>query len=74
MPKLPVISGDEFVRVMRKLGYDIDRTRGSHMILRSLGRPPLSVPRHRELDRGTVRGLIHDAGLSIDEFIELMKK
>ena len=61
MPKLPVVSGDEFVKAMAKLGYTIDRTRGSHMILRCPSRPPLSVPRHRELDRGTLRGLIRDA-------------
>lgn len=53
MPKLPVISGDEFVRAMEKLGYYEDRMRGSHMILRCPGRPQVSVPRHRALDRGT---------------------
>lgn len=73
MPKLPVVSGDKFVRAMEKLGYYIDRTRGSHMILRCPGRPQLSVPRHRELDRGTLRGLIRDAGLSVEEFIELLE-
>ena len=73
MPKLPVISGDEFVRAMAKLGYVIDRIRGSHMIIRSPGRPPLSVPRHRALDRGTLRGLIRDAGLSVEEFADLLK-
>ena len=72
MPKLPVISGDDFVRAMAKIGYYEDRTRGSHMILRCSGRRPLSVPRHRTLDRGTLRGLIRDAGLSVEEFIELL--
>ena len=72
MPKLPVLSGDEFVTAMKKLGYSIDRIRGSHMILRCAGRPQLSVPRHRELDRGTLRGLIREAGLSLEEFIELL--
>lgn len=73
MPKLPVLSGDEFIKAMSRLGYSIDRTRGSHMILRGPGRPPLSVPRHREWDRGTLRGLIRDAGLSVEEFVELLK-
>lgn len=73
MPKLPVLSGDEFVRAMQKLGYSIDRIRGSHMVLHCPGRPPLSVPRHRELDRGTLRGLIRDAGLSVEEFLGLIE-
>jgi predicted RNA binding protein YcfA (HicA-like mRNA interferase family) len=74
MPKLPVVSGDEFVRALEKLGYYVDRTRGSHMILLCPGRPRLSVPRHRQLDRGTLRGLIRDAGLSVDEFAALLEK
>ena len=72
MPKLPVISGDEFVSAMEHLGYSIDRVRGSHMILRATGRPQLSVPRHRTLDRGTLRGLIRDAGSTVEEFVELL--
>ncbi|MBI4789449.1 MAG: type II toxin-antitoxin system HicA family toxin [Chloroflexi bacterium] len=72
MPKLPVISGDEFVHAMEQLGYSIDRIRGSHMILRAAGRPQLSVPRHRTLDRGTLRGLIRDAGLTVEDFLELL--
>lgn len=73
MPKLPVISGDELVRALAKLGYYVERTRGSHMMLRCSGRPPLTVPRHRELDRGTLRGILRDAGLSAEELNELLR-
>lgn len=73
MPKLPVISGDELVRALGKLGYYVDRTRGSHMNLRCQGRPPLVVPRHRELDRGTLRTILRNAGISADELSELLK-
>lgn len=41
------------------------------MILYCSGRNPLSVPRHRELDRGTLRKLIRQAGLTVEEFIAL---
>jgi predicted RNA binding protein YcfA (HicA-like mRNA interferase family) len=71
MPRLQPVSGDEFVRVIRGLGYEIERMRGSHMMLRCPGRKPLTVPRHRQLDRGTLRGLIRDAGLTVEEFVEL---
>jgi predicted RNA binding protein YcfA (HicA-like mRNA interferase family) len=72
VPPLPVISGDEFVGAVEKLGYKRDRTRGSHMILRCAGRKQLSVPRHRNLDRGLLRGLIRDAGISVEELVELL--
>lgn len=34
----------------------------------------LAVPDHRELDRGLLRGLIRDAGLSVDQFVDLLEK
>ena len=74
MVRLPVVSGDDFVRAVRLLGYEVERRRGSHMMLRCPGRRPLTVPRHRELDRGTLRGLIRDAGLEIDEFADLLRR
>lgn len=74
MPKLPVVSGDELVRALAKLGYSITRIRGSHMTLQGQGRPPLTVPRHRELDRGTLRTILRDGNISIEQFLELLKK
>lgn len=51
----------------------MDRQRGSHIILvREEPRTTISVPDHKELDRGTLRGIIRQAGLSVDEFIELL--
>ena len=72
MARLPVISGDNFVKVMRKVGYVWDHTEGSHMILLHPSGYRLSVPRHRELSRGLLRSLIRDAGLSREEFIKLL--
>ena len=72
MPPLPIISGDEFVRAMGKVGWVWDHTEGSHMILLSSNRQRLSVPRHRELDRGMLRSLIRRAGLTVEEFVALL--
>ena len=72
MARLPVISGDEFVRVMRRIGYTLDHTRGSHMILVHPLRRRLSVPRHQELGRGMLRRLLRDADVSRDEFARLI--
>ncbi len=72
MPGLPVVSVDDLVTALRASGYEIERMRGSHMMLRCRGRKPLTVPRHREFDRRTLRGLIRDAGLTVEEFVELL--
>jgi predicted RNA binding protein YcfA (HicA-like mRNA interferase family) len=71
--KLPIISGLECVKALEKIGFVVDRQRGSHIILvREEPRTTISVPDHKELDRGTLRGIIRQAGLSVDEFIELL--
>lgn len=72
MPPLPVLSGDEFCKAMGRLGYSLDHMTGSHMILRNPSGQRLSVPHHRELDRGTLRGLIRQAGLTVEEFVGLL--
>jgi predicted RNA binding protein YcfA (HicA-like mRNA interferase family) len=70
--RLPVMSGDQFVKALEKIGYNWDHTEGSHMILLHPSGRRLSVPRHRELGRGLLRALIRDTGLSREEFINLL--
>ena len=74
MTRLPVISGDEFVKLMGDIDYIWDHTTGSHMILVHPSRRRLSVPRHRELDRGLLRRLIRDAGLTPEDFSRLIQE
>ena len=73
MTRLPVISGDEFAKAVRKIGYVWDHTEGSHMVLLHPTKGRLSVPRHRELGQGLLRALIRDAGLTREEFIALLR-
>jgi predicted RNA binding protein YcfA (HicA-like mRNA interferase family) len=73
-PKLPVVSGPQLIEAFDKLGYYIRDQQGSHIHLRHPVRPPLTVPNHREISRGTLRAIIRQAGLSLDEFAELLKK
>ena len=73
MSKLPVISGRELVRALRQVGFELDRQKGSHMILfRPEPQTTLSVPDHRELDRGTLRSVLRQAGISPEEFSRLL--
>jgi len=65
---LPVISGAQLIRVLERLGWEVVRQRGSHVRLRHPDRRTfLVVPFHRELKRGTLRGILRDAGLDVDE-------
>lgn len=73
MSKLPVISGQQLVKALGKAGFQIDRRKGSHMMLYRADPPTtLSVPDHRELDRGTLRSLLRQAGVSPEDFVRLL--
>lgn len=74
MSKLPVISGRECVRALEKTGFYLRRQSGSHIILRrDIPFAQVVVPDHKTLDRGTLRAIIRQAGLSVDEFVSLFK-
>ncbi|MBI1970638.1 type II toxin-antitoxin system HicA family toxin [Candidatus Woesearchaeota archaeon] len=74
MPKLPVLSGVEVVKALSKRGYVIDHQTGSHMILRNENPPHrrLTIPNYREVAKGTLLAIIHQAGLTREEFIALL--
>ncbi len=72
MSRLPACSGREAVAAFARLGYVFDRQTSSHIILRHPDRRRLTVPDHNELAKGTLRSLIREAGITKDEFIELL--
>jgi len=73
MPRLPVISGVEAVKAFERAGWRVDRQRGSHVVMLKSGHiASLSIPQHRELAPGTLRALIRAAGLSVEEFVNLL--
>jgi predicted RNA binding protein YcfA (HicA-like mRNA interferase family) len=72
--KLPVISGAQAVKALRRIGYEVDVQEGSHIVLRH-SQPPhrrLSVPNHKELAQGILRALIRASGLTVSEFVDLL--
>ena len=74
MTKLPVISGRDCVKALERAGFLLKRQEGSHIILRRDSPfAQVVVPDHRELDRGTLRGIIRQAGLSVEEFTRLLE-
>jgi predicted RNA binding protein YcfA (HicA-like mRNA interferase family) len=74
MPKLPQFSGREIAKIFQQFGWVIIRQRGSHIILvKENHNATLSVPDHKEVAQGTLRGLIRIAGLTAEEFLEVSK-
>jgi len=74
MPPVPVLKPREVVKTFKKLGWEVARQRGSHIILTKSGHiATLSVPNHLEVARGTLRSLVARAGLTMDEFIGALK-
>ncbi|BAZ50741.1 YcfA family protein [Nostoc sp. NIES-4103] len=73
MSKLPSISGKDCVNALQKIGFYQKRQQSSHIILRR-DEPfaQVVVPDHQELAKGTLRAIIRDADLSIEEFIALL--
>jgi len=72
MPELPRISGDEAIRIFKKLGFYEARQKGSHVVMRRDDKGCV-IPRHRELAVGTLRSAIRQAGITVEEFVEAGK-
>jgi len=73
MSKLPRVSGHECIKAFEKAEFYFKRQEGSHVIMRRDDPfSQLSIPLHKELDRGTLRALIRQAGLSVDDFVKLL--
>lgn len=71
--RLPAVSGGELIAALSKIGWIAVRQRGSHVRLKHPDRPlALVVPLHRELKRGTLAGILRDAGIDRDDFRRLL--
>ena len=73
MSKLPVISGADCIKALEKTGFVVYRQRGSHItVIRKDPPAQTTIPNHKDLDRGTLRAIIRQAGLTVDEFVALL--
>jgi len=73
MPKLPRVSGAEAQRALERLGFIKLRQSGSHVVMRRDAKGCV-VPMHAELKVGTLAGLLRQAEVTPDEFIEALKR
>ncbi len=75
MSKLPVVAAREVIKAAEKLGFEFDRQKGSHAVyIRVSDKRRIVIPVHkgRDLKPGTLRGLIDDMGLSVEEFVAMV--
>jgi predicted RNA binding protein YcfA (HicA-like mRNA interferase family) len=73
MLKLPVVSGKECRKALMRLGYEEIRQRGSHVVMRR-AQSGCVVPMHGEIKTGTLSGILKQAGLNAEEFIDALGK
>jgi predicted RNA binding protein YcfA (HicA-like mRNA interferase family) len=74
-PRLPVVSGKEVIRVLERFGYVVVRQKGSHVRLRRASDPqkmPVTVPMHDELAFGTLKKILQDAKVSVEQLISFL--
>jgi predicted RNA binding protein YcfA (HicA-like mRNA interferase family) len=70
MPRLPALSARDVVKAFARAGFEVEHQTGSHLILYSaVRRQTLSVPNHNPVRRGTLRSLVRQAGLTVEEFV-----
>lgn len=74
-PKLPAVTGKDVARVAERLGFELRRQRGSHAVyVRSSDKARVVIPMHSgtDLKRKTLRGIIDDLKITVDEFSKLV--
>ena len=77
MPKLPLMSGQEVIKALNKVGFEIVGRKGSHVRLKK--KTPIKtyiviVPLHPEIKRGTLKSILRQAGLTTNEFAKLSRR
>lgn len=75
MPEVPLLKPREVVKAFKKLGWEVARQRGSHIILTKEGHiATLSVPNHPEVARGSLRSLVARAGITIEKILDALRE
>ncbi len=75
MPKLPVVSGKEVIKVLSKMEFIHIRTTGSHAILNKITdkeKITIPVPLHQELAKGTLKSIMRQADMSLEDLLNLL--
>ena len=71
-PRLPVVSGAAVSKALQQRGFDVVSQRGSHRKLRNADGRTVIVPLHSSVAPGTLRSIVRQAGLTAEEFMDLL--
>ncbi len=76
MSNFPSVKAKDFIKVIEKLGFYLDRQKGSHAIYKNSQGQRVVVPIHsgKDIKQGTLMGMIQDIGLKKETFFELLRK
>ena len=64
MPKLKALSGDDIIKIFEEMGFSIEHQKGSHVKLKRIAsatKQTLTIPRHKDLDKGTIKAVYNQA-------------
>ena len=73
MPKLPILSAKELVKIFEKAGYFIVRQKGSHLRMHHETKDSITIPNHKTIGRGLLKKILRDSQISSEDLIQLMK-
>jgi predicted RNA binding protein YcfA (HicA-like mRNA interferase family) len=68
MPKLPILSGKDIIKILERMGFDNVRQKGSHVVMKK-GSVGCVVPMHKEVAIGTLHGILRQANISPEDFM-----
>jgi len=74
MPKLPVVSGNDLVKVFKKIGFILISQRGTHIKMKHPDGRIVIIPNHKTIKKGTLKkGTLNPLSISVAELIKLLK-
>lgn len=73
-PKYPILPPGDIIKALQKIGFCKVSQKGSHVKYRKDGEPARTfiIPMHNEIARGTLQSILEQAGITIEEFKELL--
>lgn len=75
--KLKPYSYRQVIKTLGKIGFKVVRQRGSHIVLKGFYKKmdrTVVVPKHNEIAVGTLRGILFQAGITVEDFVNLVEK
>jgi predicted RNA binding protein YcfA (HicA-like mRNA interferase family) len=73
MPKLPILSSKELIKIFEKAGYSVIRQKGSHIRMHHKTKDSITIPNHKTIGRCLLKKILRDSQTSSDDLAQLMK-